>query len=198
MIRGRRPNVVPNNSGFVNRHGEPAEPQHCPPFLCLAARFALRGAVFGGGLLSALPAGLAQLAAPRCRPDRRPARRPAVHPHPVHAGHQLCRRPAGRPPQDPDRARLGIADLISAAVGCGRLLHHAACHDAARDQLDHDHAADRDGGGERHPFPRARLWTGAAVGVDQFHRGEPGRGVRHRARGSGGGDAAAGRGDRRW
>ncbi len=32
----------------------------------------------------------------------------------------------------------------------------------------------------RHPFPRARLWTGAAVGLDQLHRGEPGRGLHHR------------------
>ena len=59
VIRGRRPNVVGNNSGFVNRHGELAEPARRPLFLGLAARFPLRGAVSGGGLLSALSADLA-------------------------------------------------------------------------------------------------------------------------------------------
>ncbi len=64
--------------------------------------------------------------------------------------------------------------LLWAADG---FLADAACHGPARDQLDHDHAADRDGRGQRHPLPRARLWARAALGIDQLHRGEPWRGA---------------------
>ena len=96
--------------------------------------------------------------------------------------HQLCRRPGGGPADHPHRARLGLLALVPAAVGRGRVLADAARQRPARHQLDHDHAADRDRGGDRHPHRRAGLWPGQAVGLSQLHRGEPRRGRRSSAR----------------
>ena len=201
VIRGRRPSVPGKDWGFVNRHGEPEDAARPAPLLRLAARLPLCRAVSRGGLLPALSAGLASLAKPRCGRDRGASRRSALHPHPVHAGHQLCRRPGGGPADHPDRTRLGLLALVCAALGGERVLADAAGERRARRQLDHDHAADRDRGGDRHPRPRAGLWPGQAVGLSQLHRGQSRFRPHHRQDRAGGGAPAPGCGhgaDGRW
>ena len=104
----------------------------------------------------------------------------ALRPHRVHAGHQLRRRPGRRPPPDPDRAGLVLAGFVRAAVGVRRVLADARRKPAACRELDHDAAAGRDRGGERHQERGARLRQSEAVGLAEFHCGEPRLGPHHR------------------
>ncbi len=113
------------------------------------------------------------MARARCRPDRHIVGGDALLAHPVHASHQLRRRPARRPPRDPHRAGLGVIALFRHPLGVGRLLANAAGDHSAGGQLDLDHAPDRDRGGKRHPQRRSRLRQGEAMGLHHLHRGEP-------------------------
>ena len=66
----------------------------------------------------------------------------------------------------------GLAALARAVAVVG-LLADPDLHRGLRPGLDHDHAADRDGGAERRQSGGARLWPHAPVGIAQLHRRQP-------------------------